>query len=198
MFEQRLDGNDLQTNKWYNSNINPYVANGYGQLQNNGNCTSYAWGRVSEIAEAPLQNCKGNAIDFAYSSSFEQVDTPEFGDVIVWGGNYYGHVAIVEEVYDNGDILISESSWGTEIFTTKKLEKNTNYSNGYGLYFIGFYEANIIKDARIKEEERIKQILLEKEKELNKEYEVTFTIQEVTPFDYIVTTEPLLLNVLAI
>ena len=46
-FEKRLT-QPKKTNKYYNSNINPFVLAGYGMFQNHGNCTAYAYGRFYE------------------------------------------------------------------------------------------------------------------------------------------------------
>ncbi|MBQ7943617.1 MAG: CHAP domain-containing protein [Lachnospiraceae bacterium] len=79
----------------------------------NGNCTWYVWGRAYEIlGDKPIFN--GNACSFwNYRTNYYGYDTdiPRAGSVAVWGGNY-GHVAIVEEVYEDGSILVSESSYG--------------------------------------------------------------------------------------
>lgn len=124
------------------------MATGYGIIQNGGNCTAYVVGRLSEIMNEPFKQTRGNAIDFASSPYLQKIEEPQFGAVVVWSGNYYGHVAVVEEVADNGDILISESSWRGYIFKTQWLKKSENYANGYGLVFQGFYIAPEIETLR--------------------------------------------------
>lgn len=107
-----------------------------------GNCTWYVYGRAYEIlGYAPGFN--GNAVNFVnYCDNFNGYSTSRYsakpGAVIVWKGNTYGHVAIVEAV--NGDtITISESSYGGVWYTggnwgTRTI--NVNALDEYGLEFL--------------------------------------------------------------
>lgn len=72
---------------------------------------------------------------------------PKVGALIVWGAHYStegnpGHVAFVEKVEDNGDIIISESSaansgihWLVQTYT---LRKSNNYQRYYDHVLVGF------------------------------------------------------------
>lgn len=65
--------------------------------------------------------------------------TPGLGAVICFldnsGGD--GHVAIVEEIRENGDIITSNSAWQSTFFWTMELQKSNNY-NFTGYTFQGF------------------------------------------------------------
>lgn len=82
----------------------------------NGNCCWYVYGRANEIL-GYKPDFNGNAKSFwdyrnsplyyGYSET-----TPKRGSVAVWSNINFGHVAIVEEIYPDGSILVSESSYG--------------------------------------------------------------------------------------
>ena len=109
------------------------------------NCTGYASGRWMECqgytsCNLSTHNAKlwyGNTSDgYPRSSS-----TPYLGAVICWTGTY-GHVAVVEKIYSNTDIVWSESNWsGTtgngKYWRTKRGNPATLYSSA-GLTFQGY------------------------------------------------------------
>ena len=152
--EERLNGEGLD-NEWYTTR-NHYYNTGYGIQQNNGNCTAYAHGRVQEICQAEIPYSRGNAISFANKSFLQKIDSPSFGAFAVWGGTYAGHVAVVEHVYENGDILISESSWHGFIFKTTYLSAANNYTHN-GMPFVGFYLYDGVTKAIEKEQREIEE-----------------------------------------
>lgn len=80
-----------------------------------GECTSYAaWKRTA--AGHPVPRAMGNAGDWASMAG----GGPTVGSVMVMPNvGYYGHVAIVEAVYGNGSILISEYNWIPYSFSTR-------------------------------------------------------------------------------
>lgn len=109
------------------------------------NCVGYANGRFNEIINDP--ELTGTAIKFKYQlvcnaenfieSAKKQglsiSSTPIEGGIMVWqkgatlgGGDGAGHVAVVEEVYDDGTIMTSESGYGAWAFKTT----HRNNSNG--------------------------------------------------------------------
>lgn len=121
---------------------NPFYQSGYGLP----NCTCYAWGRFWEISDEtdegnnrptlPLGNAGtwyDNATDYARGS------TPQLGAVICWSNNAggAGHVAIVEEIKDNGDIVTSNSAYNSTFFYTQNVYKSNGY-NLSGYTFQGF------------------------------------------------------------
>lgn len=101
------------------------------------NCVGYANGRYNEIINDP--NLTGTAIKFRYQlvcnaenfiesakkQGLKISSTPVEGGIMVWqkgntlgGGDGAGHVAVVEEVYNDGSILTSESGYGAWAFKT--------------------------------------------------------------------------------
>ena len=120
-YTPRLDSNGIQGNfHWYNQN--PFYNAGYGMP----NCTCYAWGRFWEIGDPNSTGehrpnlPTGNAGTwFANAGDYERGQTPELGAVICFSDNYggAGHVAIVEEIAQDGTITCSNSAWqGTYFF----------------------------------------------------------------------------------
>jgi surface antigen len=104
------------------------------------NCVGYAYGRFNEIGGwgyckylAPV-----NAENFMqYKGSCKTGTTPKLGACMVWQDSGYGHVAIVEKVISNTEVLTSESAWGGSAFyTTTRKKGNGNW--GYGGTFLGF------------------------------------------------------------
>ena len=78
------------------------------------NCTGYAWGRFIECQG--LKNCNlstGHA-KFWYgntSDGYRRSNIPEVGAVACYSYGDSGHVCVVEEIYSNNRVLISESNW---------------------------------------------------------------------------------------
>lgn len=126
-FTPRLNDNGILNNpKWYSDN--PFYLSGYGMP----NCTCYAWGRFWEVSDPsnidinkPTHLPTGDggvwferAVNDGY---YETGDTPRLGAVICFSDNNggSGHVAIVEEIDENGNIVCSNSAWqGTYFFLT--------------------------------------------------------------------------------
>lgn len=160
--QERTTSEGLSTINWYNQD-NPYTQHGYGLP----NCTTYTWGRISEISGHAMPYSSGHAISYANKTFLDKIETPTFGAIAVWGGTYYGHVGVVEHVYDDGTILISESNYCGQLFHTALLSPSNNYSNG-GMYLVGFYmydgvtQAIEAEQARIKEEQRVKKYQTQK------------------------------------
>lgn len=119
------------SNPYYNREQNRYAQTGYGMP----NCVAYAYGRVYEMnGKAPLIT-RGNAGEWWFINKanhyYEYGDTPKLGAVVVWSN----HVAVVEEMDENGSITISESHYGGTYFDTKTV---TDYTYHYGQTFYGF------------------------------------------------------------
>lgn len=75
-----------------------------------GNCTWYAYERRAQMGH-PVGSYWGNAKTWAYyarSDGYKVDRSPAAGAVLVDGSGYFGHVAVVESVAANGDIIISE------------------------------------------------------------------------------------------
>ena len=84
--------------------------------------------------------CLGNAHSYwGKDDGYERGQTPKLGSVMCYskdGGA--GHVAFVEEIYSNGDVLSSNSGYNGTRFFTKKLTKSSNYNFGSKYHFQGF------------------------------------------------------------
>ena len=108
-----------------------------------GNATWYAWGRFAEIlGKYPTKLCnKGNAVTWYYTTGYKTGQTPKKGAVAVWGKGSKkggpGHVAVVEKVKSNGDIIISQSSYST-LSWWQSIQKKSNGYNFSDFVFVGF------------------------------------------------------------
>lgn len=136
-FTPRLTSSGMQGNPWWYSNGNPFYASNYGLP----NCTCYAYGRYAEIRNgfAALPISDGGQWWGDVSAQFQKGQTPALGAVACWydpnGGA--GHVAIVEELQQNGDITTSNSAWRSTYFYLEHLTRASNYQ--YSNYiFQGF------------------------------------------------------------
>lgn len=128
-------------NKYYNSNINLYVASGYGMFQNNGNCTAYAYGRFMEVLKQDSCNLSTANAEHWYNKTYDgyqRGQTPKVGAIICWEGkdSLAGHVAVVEEVRADGSIITSNSAWNQTLFYLKELKPPYNMGSNY--VFQGF------------------------------------------------------------
>lgn len=117
------------------------------QIQSDGrvlpNCTGYAWGRFMEC-QTNVHNCnlsRANA-ELWYpfvADGYQRGSTPKLGAVICWHSTRSGgHVAIVEEIKPNGDIVTSNSAYSGKYFYMKTLSPSNNYYMGSAYTFQGF------------------------------------------------------------
>jgi len=116
------------------------------------NCVGMVHGRWLESQEKTDYNKydklpTGNAENyFPYKKDgYKRGQTPKVGAVICWrkgkAGNPddgAGHVAFVEKVFDNGDVLTSNSAYGGSRYYTKRYLKSKNYYMGAKYTFQGF------------------------------------------------------------
>jgi hypothetical protein len=111
------------------------------------NCVGYAFGRFNEIlGDTKMTHLLPvNAENFysvAISQGLKVGAEPALGAVIVWEGigSAAGHVAVVEEVHDDGSILTSESGYkcANAFWTTRRTKGNGNWGAGNGYKFLGF------------------------------------------------------------
>ena len=140
-YTPRLNSNGMEGSiYWYSGN--PFYIAGYGLP----NCTCYAWGRFWEISDPngdgsnkPTLPTSDAGKWFEKVSGYETGNTPKLGAVICWSANDggAGHVAIVEEIKANGDIVVSQSGWGSSYFWTSTVYKENGY-NTSGYTFQGF------------------------------------------------------------
>ena len=121
------------------------------------NCVGYANGRFNEIINDPdlkgivfkfkyqLVTNAENFIESAKAQGLKVNSTPIQGGIMVWkkgatlgGKDGAGHVAVVEEVYDDGTILTSESGYNAYAFKTARRDNaNGRWSQPSGYTFRG-------------------------------------------------------------
>lgn len=135
-----------KANIYYYSSSNPF----YPKYVDN--CTWYAWGRELELGIDPKELKKklptSNAENWFNDSTFEKHSYPSEGDIGCYraGKLHYskdgaGHVFVVEYVYADGSIMISES--GTKMkFKTRIIKPPYKYylssTNAKNYVFEGF------------------------------------------------------------
>ena len=111
------------------------------------NCVGYAWGRWYELLGAEPKLSRANAENwYSYTADgYKRSATPELGAVICWrkgqagnGNDGAGHVAIVEDIKSNGDIVTSNSAYGGTRFYMQTLTKASGYRIGSAYTFQGF------------------------------------------------------------
>lgn len=124
------------------------------------NCVGYAYGRFNEIGGYGC--CKylspTNAENFMqHKGSLSSGMTPKLGACAVWqkggtlnGSDGAGHVAIVEKIISDTQIVTSESGYGNVTpFWTKTRNKgsNGNWGAGTGYKFLGFIYNPAVPDS---------------------------------------------------
>jgi len=127
------------------------------------NCVGYAHGRVLELIGKTAVNWKlpaCNAEDWinkAKENGIKTGSTPKLGSVIVWSkgkkktsSDGCGHVAVVEEIYSDGSILISESGYKSYTFKTEKVAKGYS-KTGYNFEGFVYPEYNFNTEVTPKE-----------------------------------------------
>lgn len=111
-FTPRLNASGIYQSKYYYSD-NPFYASGYGLP----NCTCYAWGRFYEISGVyPSTLSLNDAGQWFPETVSEGVyktgQTPAVGAIACYSkAGAAGHVAIVEQVHDDGSFTISQSGY---------------------------------------------------------------------------------------
>lgn len=129
-YEPRLAAPE-RSNDYYNKTLNRYSQTGYGMP----NCVAYAYGRVYEMNDEKPLITRGSAGDWwginKRGGYYEYGTEPKLGAVAVWNR----HVAVVEEVHEDGSFTVSESHYRSTYFNTKRI---TSAKNSYGQRFYGF------------------------------------------------------------
>lgn len=128
------------------------------------NCVGYAYGRFNEIGG--YSSCKYlkpvNAEKFIkYKGDLEVGFTPKLGACMVWqkgktldGSDGAGHVAIVEKIVSEDEIVTSESGYNSKVFWTQTRKKGTNgnWGQASSFTFLGFiYNPAVSDDEQIVE-----------------------------------------------
>ena len=142
LYEPRLTSDGMLGNPYWYS-LNPFYLAGYGLP----NCTCYAFGRFWEISDTDHDYSNypslstGNAEDWwNYNDGYERGQEPQLGAVICFADGPYsgdGHVAIVEQINEDGSIVTSNSAYGGEYFYTQTLQP-PYYLPASGYVFQGF------------------------------------------------------------
>lgn len=99
------------------------------------NCTGYVHGRWMELGGVTSEYdlSSGNANTYwGHADGYARGQEPRLGAVLCLGGGGYGHVAIVEEIFDNGDIMVSESNYDRAVFEYVRRYKSTGYMRSGG------------------------------------------------------------------
>lgn len=111
------------------------------------NCVGYAWGRWRELLGYDPKLSRRNAEDwYAYNDDgYKRSDTPGLFAVVCWKkgrlnneSDGAGHVAVVEGIKENGDIITSESVYGGETWRSKTYTKKSGYYLAKGYELQGF------------------------------------------------------------
>lgn len=133
------------------------------------NCVGFANGRFNEVANDP--DLKGvylpfkwqlvcnaeNFIESAKKQGLKVNSTPIQGGIMVWqkgktlsGSDGAGHVAVVEEVYEDGSILTSESGYNAWAFkTVRRYNTNGRWGQASGYTFRGCIINPTVKDPKV-------------------------------------------------
>lgn len=117
-----------------NVNFQPFKVAGGKANYPQGQCTWYVYHRMAQY-NAHIAADMGNASDWSYhalTKGYKVTDTPQAHNAVVFQPNqfgadrYYGHVAFVEKVNDDGSIVISETNVkGLGIISYRTLDAHT-------------------------------------------------------------------------
>ena len=154
-YKPRLTAADMPANdnKYYirkaDGGVNPSIKGSptHAHLTVLSNCVGYVVGRSMEImqTDTPIF-AQYNAEDFYSATKLEKGQTPKNGAVACWsqgktwnGNDGAGHVAVVEKVISDDEIITSESAYGGMSFYTKTRKKGSgNWGAGSNFKFLGF------------------------------------------------------------
>lgn len=165
MFKPRLTA-PAKNDPFYFSNKNIF----FRDVGPQPNCTRHAYGRFAENCGVWLpvvnkkMNATGNAEDWydviKASGKYCCSDKPRLGAVACWkvgnvrnGKDGAGHVAVIEEIKPNGDILTSNGAWDGPDFYLETYHANKGYNwtskkTGKKYVFQGFiYPTTNFKEA---------------------------------------------------
>ena len=125
---------------FFNPRYNAFAGTAYGPPALTHNCTWYAYGRFAEILGKRPALPTGNADSwYRTCTAYKKGRTPKVGAVVCWrySNGSYGHVAVVEEIKSNGDIVTSNSGWRGSHFWMQTWTKASGYQ-GNGSILQGF------------------------------------------------------------
>lgn len=105
------------------------------------NCVSYAAGRFSQIADKGkiIVSMPNGGLFLKYNTNYKQGKTPKLGAIAVWtgGSDGCGHIAIVEQIKEDGTVVFSESTYNNVVFRIRN-GKAPNYWTNTAYKFAGF------------------------------------------------------------
>ena len=120
------------------------------------NCVGYAQGRLLEIRGENKVNWTMPACnaedwyDTARKNGMSVGQIPKLGAVLCWragqthnSSDGAGHVAVVEEIKPNGDIIVSQSAYGGQEFYLSTLTKASGYMYAASRPLVGFVYCGI-------------------------------------------------------
>lgn len=120
------------------------------------NCVGYAQGRLLEIMGAKAANWNlpaGNAedwYDIAVKFNMPVFNSPQLGSVACWkqgktnsSDDGTGHIAVVEKIENNGDILCSQSHYNGSAFDLITITRSSGYKYKAGYELQGFISCGI-------------------------------------------------------
>lgn len=125
---------------FFNPRYNAFAGTAYGPPALTHNCTWYAYGRFAEILGKRPALPTGNADSwYGACTAYKKGRTPKVGAVVCWrySNGSFGHVAVVEEIKSNGDIVTSNSGWRGSHFWMQTWTKASGYQ-GNGSILQGF------------------------------------------------------------
>lgn len=95
------------------------------------NCTGYVHGRWMEIggktSEYNLAFTNANTY-FSHADSFQRGQTPALGAIMCWNSGSAGHVAVVEEIISDDEIVCSESDYSGTRFILRHRIRSTGWN----------------------------------------------------------------------
>lgn len=98
------------------------------------NCVGYAWGRFYENIDSKPKLSRANAEKwYNYSDGYKRGQEPKLGAIACWEGegSLAGHVAVVEEIAEDGTITTSNDGYGTKKFWIARYKYPYNVGSKY-------------------------------------------------------------------
>ena len=144
IYVPRLDSDGIEGNPmWYDEN--PFYQSGYGVP----NCTAYCWGRWYELLGEPPDLPLGDGNSWfptaqemgVYDTGAYPGSEPALGAIICTYYDIGGHVAVVEQINEDGSIVTSNSGWQSTYFWIETLYPEKGYVPSWadpGAYVQGF------------------------------------------------------------
>lgn len=96
---------------------------------------------LDEAKAIESKMCRNNAeIYWNYADGFQRGQSPKLNAIMVWNGkgDLAGHVMVVTEIMDNGDVIATGSNYSGSKFYTKTYYKAKNYNFSTQYTFMGF------------------------------------------------------------